>query len=99
MIVFHAREVHFEFNPATGELLREGKPVDPPLPDSESDLLGYFVHHPKETLTREQLQRAVWGGRFMAHDTVDKGVSVLRAALGDSAKEQSFIETVRKTKA
>jgi DNA-binding winged helix-turn-helix (wHTH) protein len=95
---FAASEVRFEFNPSTGQLFRLGKPVDPPLPDQECRLLEYFIHHRNETLSRDQLQQAVWGKRFMAHDTVDKAVSVLRAALSDSAKEQSFIETVRSTK-
>jgi DNA-binding winged helix-turn-helix (wHTH) protein len=99
VVVFYAREAHFQFDPDTRRLFRQGRPwpVDQPLPDHELRLLGYFVQHPKETLRREQLEKAVWG-RLMAPATVDRAVYVLRAALGDSADEQCFIETVRQTK-
>src|SRR5438093_9129521 len=50
----------FEFDPATGELRREGALLR--LQPQPSAVLAYLVARPGEVVTREALRDAVWGG-------------------------------------
>jgi DNA-binding winged helix-turn-helix (wHTH) protein len=86
----------FEANLCTGELRRSGMRVR--LQSQPFRLLAILVEHPGELVTREKLQEELWG----AGTTVDfdHGLSVainkLREALGDSAENPRFIETLAK---
>jgi DNA-binding winged helix-turn-helix (wHTH) protein/Tfp pilus assembly protein PilF len=59
------------------------------------DLLLYFTQHPEETLSREQLVRDVWGGKFVTDDAVMVAVYALRQAFDDDSRAPKFIETIR----
>ena len=59
------------------------------------DLLELLAGRPNEVVSVEQLIAAVWGGKFVTSDVVTVAVHALRQALGDSAREPRFIETVR----
>ncbi|MEJ2759762.1 MAG: response regulator transcription factor, partial [Anaerolineales bacterium] len=58
-------------------------------------LLEYMVTHPDELLTRERLLDAVWGWDYpIGTRAVDTRIAELRRALGDSAENPMYIETV-----
>jgi Tol biopolymer transport system component/DNA-binding winged helix-turn-helix (wHTH) protein len=86
----------FEADLSTGELRRSGVRVR--LQSQPFRLLAILVEHPGEVVSRETLQIELWG----AHTTVDfdhsLGIAVnkLRDALGDSAENPRFIETLAK---
>jgi len=46
-------------NPQTHEVLRQGQPID--LTAREYDLMLFFVRHPRQVVTREQLLQRAWG--------------------------------------
>lgn len=83
---------HFTVNTNTREVLLDGKPV-PNLTPKEFDLLQFFIQHPKQVFSREQLLDRVWGYDFYGDDrTVDVHIKRLRSKV--STDEQPFFHTV-----
>jgi two-component system alkaline phosphatase synthesis response regulator PhoP len=77
-----------------GEVLKDGKAVD--LSAREMQLLQYFIRHPGEVITREQLLEEVWGytGNVFTR-TVDVHVSLLRKKLEDPTERATHFVTIR----
>src|SRR6187401_2010272 len=84
----------FEFNPASGELRRHGRVVR--LQGQRIQILEALLDDPGELVTRESLQRRIWNGALSGdfEHGLNAAVNKLRQALGDSAEEPRFIETV-----
>jgi len=75
------------------EVWREGKTVS--LSAREFQLLRYFLEHPGETLSREQILREVWDYSATTFTrTVDVHIASLRQKLEDDPKEPTLIVTV-----
>jgi TolB-like protein/DNA-binding winged helix-turn-helix (wHTH) protein/tetratricopeptide (TPR) repeat protein len=92
-----ARVYHFgpfSLDARTGELLHSGRRT--PLRDQALQLLVALLEHPGELLTREELTERLWpAGTFVDFDRgLNKVVNHLRDALGDSAEDPRFIETL-----
>lgn len=67
-----------------------------PLSGSEYRLLRIFLGHPNRVLTRDQLMDLMRGRETEPFErSIDVQVSRLRRRLGDGAREQSIIKTVR----
>lgn len=63
------------------------------LTPKEFDLLYYFIRHPKQVFSREQLLDKVWGYQFYGDErTVDVHIKRLRKKIGSA--DQPFIHTV-----
>ncbi|MBD1382214.1 response regulator transcription factor [Metabacillus arenae] len=63
------------------------------LTPKEFDLLSFFIEHPRQVFTREQLLERVWGYQFYGDErTVDVHVKRLRNKIG--TQEQPFVHTV-----
>ena len=77
-----------------GELRKHGLRVR--LQEQPFQLLAMLVEHPGEVVTREELQKKLWpGDTFVDFDHgLNKAVSKIREALGDSAESPRFVETV-----
>ena len=86
----------FVANLKTGELRRSGVHIR--IQSQPFKLLATLLEQPGEIVTREKLQRELWG----ADTTVDYDHSIsiavnkLREALGDSVESPRFIETLAK---
>ena len=65
-----------------------------PLKPKSFALLEYLITHPNEFFTRNQLLDAVWGTDSYIDRVVDRHISTLRRALGDTARNPHYIETV-----
>ena len=78
----------------TGELSQAGRRT--PLRDQSLQLLLALLEQPGELVTREELRDRLWGaGTFVDFDrSLNKAVNHLREALGDSADEPRFVETL-----
>jgi len=83
-----------EFDPASGELLRDGRHVR--LQRQPARLLELLLAHAGQVVSRDDIRHALWG-----HDThvdfersLNFCVGRLRAALGDDAAAPRFVETV-----
>ncbi len=84
----------FQFDPASGELSRDGAPVR--LQSQPAKVLAALVARHGQIVSREELQRDVWGTD--THVDFERGlnfcIAQVRTALGDSANSPRFIETV-----
>ncbi|MCL4800966.1 MAG: winged helix-turn-helix domain-containing protein [Burkholderiales bacterium] len=60
------------------------------------ELLAYLAERPGEVVTRDALLAAVWPGVVVGDDALTQAVIKLRRALGDTADEPAFIETIPK---
>src|SRR5829696_2094878 len=83
-----------EFEAASGELWRDGRPVR--LQRQPSKLLDLLLAKPGELVTRDDIRRALWGGD--THVDFERSlnfcVARLRSALRDNPAEPRYIETL-----
>lgn len=84
----------FEVDPASGELRKQGLKVR--LTEQSFQILLALLERPGDVVTRQQLQERLWKeDTFVDVDaSLNTGISLLRDALGDSAKNPRFIETL-----
>ena len=73
-------------------LEREGQPVA--LTPKAFDLLAALVEQPGRLVSKDELLRKVWPDTFVEESNLAYNVFALRKALGDTAEEGRFIETV-----
>ncbi|HSB12909.1 MAG TPA: winged helix-turn-helix domain-containing protein [Bryobacteraceae bacterium] len=84
----------FEADLAAGELRKRGRKIE--LQDQPFHVLALLLGRPQEVVTREELRQALWpADTFVEFDeSLNKAVQKLRQALGDSADNPRFIETL-----
>ena len=83
----------FEADPVTGELRRAGRPVG--LQEQPFRLLMALLERPAEIVTRAELREKLWGETHVDFEEgLNTAVRKLRDALGDSASNPRFIETL-----
>jgi TolB-like protein/DNA-binding winged helix-turn-helix (wHTH) protein len=84
----------FEGDIQTGELRKQGTKIK--LQDQPFQVLLTLLEKPGEVVTREQLQKRVWPAEtFVDFDHgLNNAIRRLREALGDSAENPRFIETL-----
>ncbi len=86
----------FEVDLEGRRLLKKGTPI--PLREQSFQVLAALIERPGEIVTREDLRRRLWAAdTFVDFEmALNSAVSRLRDALGDSADDPSFIETIPK---
>lgn len=83
---------HFKVNKETREVWLDGVPVENLTP-KEFDLLIFFLQHPRQVFSREQILDRVWGYQFYGDErTVDVHIKRLRKKL--EKEKQPFFHTV-----
>ena len=84
----------FELDLTSGELHKDGQKV--PLPPKAFEVLRSLVERPGEVVTREELRSRLWAADTFVEfdDSLNHAVKKLRQALGDSAENPQFIETL-----
>src|SRR5580658_4760861 len=83
----------FEADLRTGRLMKNGKRVR--LQDQPFRLLAMLLEEPRQLVTRETLRARLWPRTTVDFDQgLNKAISKIRDALGDSAESPRFIETV-----
>ena len=83
----------FEIDLRAGELTKGGRRIR--LQGQPVQLLGMLVQNPGKLVTREELHSRLWPGIIVDFDHgVNKAISKIREALGDSAQNPRFVETV-----
>jgi len=86
----------FQLDPKAGELRKEGVKVK--LQDQPFRVLALLVERAGQVVTREELRQRVWPTDvYVAFDQgLNNAIKKVRDALGDSADNPRFIETVAK---
>jgi TolB-like protein/DNA-binding winged helix-turn-helix (wHTH) protein/Flp pilus assembly protein TadD len=83
----------FEVDLQTGELTKRGMRLR--LQEQPFRLLAILLEKPGELVTREELRARIWPQTFVDFDHgLNKAISKIRDALGDSAENPRFVETV-----
>jgi TolB-like protein/DNA-binding winged helix-turn-helix (wHTH) protein/Tfp pilus assembly protein PilF len=83
----------FEADLRTGELTKLGKRVR--LQEQPFQLLAMLLEKPGELVIREELRERLWPKTLVDFDHgLNKAISKVREALGDSAENPRFVETV-----
>ena len=83
----------FEADLRSGELSKQGKRI--PLQEQPFRLLSMLLERPGEVVTREEVRQRLWPGTIVDFDHgLNKAISKIRDALGDSAETPRFVETV-----
>jgi DNA-binding winged helix-turn-helix (wHTH) protein len=84
----------YELNRDTGELRKGGLKIK--LQDQPFQVLAMLVERPGELITREELLNRLWpSGTFVDFDHgLNVAVKKLRQALGDTAENPRFVETL-----
>jgi TolB-like protein/Tfp pilus assembly protein PilF len=84
----------YEVDLRAGELRKQGLRIR--LPEQPFQVLAILLEHPSEVITREELQKRLWpDGTFVDFEQgLNAAVKRLREALGDSAENPHFIETL-----
>jgi cholera toxin transcriptional activator len=85
----------FEFDNASGELYRDGK-VQPRIREQALQILLMLLERPRVLVTREELRDRLWSSdTFVDFDHgLNTAINQLRSALGDSAANPRFIQTL-----
>jgi len=84
----------FELDPTSGELHQNGHKI--PFAPKAFELLRALVERPGQAVTREELRAKLWAADTFVEfdDSLNHTVKKLRQALGDSAENPQFIETL-----
>jgi cholera toxin transcriptional activator len=85
----------FELDEDSGELRKEGKTL-PRLRDQAARILLMLLERPRNLVTRDELREQIWSSdTFVDFDHgVNTAINQLRSALGDSATNPRFIQTL-----
>lgn len=85
----------FEIDADTGELRKEGK-AQPRLRDQSLRILLMLLERPRDLVTRDELREKLWSSdTFVDFDHgLNTAINQLRNALGDSASNPRFIQTL-----
>ncbi len=81
------------FDPGTMRLEAEGVCVN--LTPKASAMLACLLRHEGQTVSRETLLSEIWPGLNVTEGLVREYIFDLRSALGDNARDPTYIETIR----
>jgi DNA-binding winged helix-turn-helix (wHTH) protein/TolB-like protein len=84
----------FEVDLRSGELRKRGVRIK--LQEQPFQILSLLIEHPGEVVTRDELRQQLWPAHtFVDFDrSLNKAMTKLRFALGDSAESPRYIETI-----
>lgn len=82
-----------ELDEARFELRRAGRPIE--VQPKVLELIFYLARHRDRVVAKDELFASLWDGTTVAEGSLTQAVSLARKALGDSAREQRVIRTVR----
>ena len=89
-----ARFESFEVNLRAGELHRNGERIK--LPEQSFQILTMLMERAGEVLTRQEIQQKLWPNDTVVEfeNSINAAIKRLRMALGDSADQPTYIETL-----
>lgn len=82
----------FRLEPSERRLWREGQLVD--IAPRAFDVLVVLASRAGHLVTKDELMAEVWGGAVVEDNALTVQISKLRSALGESARDWQYVETV-----
>jgi DNA-binding winged helix-turn-helix (wHTH) protein len=84
----------FEASLLSGELRKHGLLIR--VPGQPFKILAIFLERPGEVVTRDELRRSLWPAETFVdfEHSLNSAIKKLREALGDSAENPRYIETL-----
>lgn len=82
----------FEIDPRTWMLRRDAQPVD--LSPRLVEILAFLAQRNGEIVTKEELLERFWRDVHVTDNTLTRAIADIRGALGDSASEPRYIQTL-----
>ena len=80
--------------PATNEIIRDGQIVH--LEPKSMEVLVHLIARGGEVVSRDELLDLVWPGVHVGDDSLTGAIIKIRRALGDSARDPRYVETIPK---
>src|SRR5215831_14323101 len=84
----------FKLDLKAGELLQDGRKIR--LQEQPFQVLKMLLQHPGEVVSREEIRKKLWPNDTIVEfdHSINAAIKKLRLALGDSAEEPKYVETV-----
>src|ERR1017187_2496109 len=84
----------FEARLSSGELRKRGLPIR--VPGQPFKILAILLEQPGEVVTRDELRSRLWSAETFVdfEHSLNSAIKKLRQALGDSAENPRYIETL-----
>ena len=84
----------FKLDLKAGELRNDGQKIR--LQEQPFRILEMLVHHSDEVVTREEIRKKLWPNDTIVEfdHSINAAIKKLRVALGDSADEPRYVETI-----
>jgi DNA-binding winged helix-turn-helix (wHTH) protein len=82
----------FEIDPRTWTLARDGQPVD--LSPRLVEILAHLATRGGAIVTKDELLERFWPGVNISDNTLTRAVADIRKALGDSAANPKYVQTL-----
>ncbi len=89
-----ARFECFEVNLQSGELCKNGDRIK--LPEQSFQILRLLLERPRQVVSRQEIQKKLWPNDTVVEfeNSINTAIKKLRLALGDSADQPRFVETL-----
>ena len=84
----------FRFDLVDRTLSRDGAEIR--LPPRALLILEHLLERPQRVVSKEDLIGVVWKDAFVAESSLTEAIGVLRQALGDTASDAAYIQTVHR---
>ena len=84
----------WDVDATANQLSRDGQSTR--LEPKVIEVLVYLACHAGDVVGREELLQAVWPGVIVGDDALTQAIIKLRKALGDDARQPTYIETISK---
>jgi DNA-binding winged helix-turn-helix (wHTH) protein/Tol biopolymer transport system component len=84
----------FRFDTLDRTLSRDGEEIR--LPPRALAILEYLIERPSRVVPKQELIDAVWKDAFVGETSLTEAIGVLRQALGDTAAEPRYIQTIHR---
>src|SRR6266571_6328037 len=84
----------FNLDLRAGELQKDGRKTR--LQEQPFQILRMLLEHPGEVVTREEIRRKLWPNDTIVEfdHSINAAIKKVRLALGDSAEQPEYVETV-----
>src|SRR5215475_4496570 len=89
-----ARFESFEVNLRSGELTKDGERIK--VPEQSFQILAMLLERAGEVVMRQEIQKRLWPNDTVVEfeNSINAAIKRLRVALGDSADEPRYVETL-----